>query len=47
MTLGEIIRGSAQHEVLINDPAQRRMGNCTVLPWKVFPEKLLAGEIMA
>ena len=30
-----------------NDPAQRRMGNCNVLPWKVFLEKLWAGEIIA
>jgi hypothetical protein len=25
-----------------NDPAQRRMGKCNVLPWKMFLEKLWA-----
>ena len=32
--------------LVTNDPARRRMGNCNVLPWKVFLEKLWAGEII-
>ena len=32
--------------LVTNDPAQRRMGKCNVLPWKVFLEKLWAGEII-
>ncbi|TAG31676.1 MAG: DUF4143 domain-containing protein [Sphingobacteriia bacterium] len=32
--------------VVSNDPLERLMGNVLVLPWKIFLEKLWAGEIL-
>jgi uncharacterized protein len=38
---------SVRNLILVsNDPAQRRMGNCNVLPWRVFLKKLWDGEII-
>jgi predicted AAA+ superfamily ATPase len=33
--------------VVSNDPVERLMGNVLIMPWKIFLEKLWAGEIIA
>jgi len=32
--------------LVTNDPYPRIMGNISVLPWKIFLEKLWAGEVI-